>query len=103
MRRVTFYTRVDCHLCHEALDVVRLAREQEPFDLVVLDLDREAPADKRAAYDWEVPVIELEGRKIAKYRIDAPRLLRLLRASPSAGEDAPEPPAPGSEFARPPR
>lgn len=82
MRTITFYTRVDCHLCHDALDVVRAAQAEEPFHLVVLDLDREAPADKRAAYDWEVPVIELDGRKVAKARIDAARLLRLLRDAP---------------------
>ena len=79
MKTVTFYTRVDCHLCHDALAVVERVRASEPFDLVVLDLDREAPPEKRAAYDWEVPVVELEGRKIAKYSVDADRLLRLLR------------------------
>ena len=79
MKTVTFYTRVDCHLCHDALHVVERVRAVEPFELVVLDLDREAPPEKRAAYDWEVPVVELEGRKIAKYSVDADRLLRLLR------------------------
>ncbi len=79
MKTVTFYTRVDCHLCHDALAVVERVRAVEPFELVVLDLDREAPPEKRAAYDWVVPVVELEGRKIAKYSVDADRLLRLLR------------------------
>ncbi|MFO0592106.1 MAG: glutaredoxin family protein [Polyangiaceae bacterium] len=79
MKTITFYTRVDCHLCHEALAVVERARSEEPFDLVVLDLDREAPPEKRAAYDWEVPVVELDGRKIAKGRVDKERLLRRLR------------------------
>jgi len=79
VKTVTFYTREDCHLCHDALAVVLQAREQHPFTLVVLDLDREAPAEKRAAYDWEVPVVELDGKKVAKYRIEAERLLRLLR------------------------
>jgi glutaredoxin len=77
--KITFYTRDGCHLCDVALAVVEAARAEEPFELAVIDLDREAPADKRAAYDWEVPVIELDGRKIAKYAIDGARLLRLLR------------------------
>jgi glutaredoxin len=77
--KITFYTRDGCHLCDVALAVVEAVRAEEPFELAVIDLDREAPADKRAAYDWEVPVIELDGRKIAKYAIDAARLLRLLR------------------------
>jgi len=45
----------------------------------VVVLDRAAPPEKRAAYDWEVPVVELDGRKIAKYTVDPARLLRLLR------------------------
>jgi glutaredoxin len=79
MKTLTFYTRVACGLCHKAMEVVEQVREEEPFDLVVLDLDREAPPEKLAAYDWEVPVLELDGKKIAKYRIEAERLLRLLR------------------------
>jgi glutaredoxin len=75
---LTLYTRDGCHLCEEALVVLdRLAAERS-FELVVLDLDREAPDDKRRLYDHEVPVVELDGRKIMKYRIDEGRLLRLL-------------------------
>ncbi|MEZ4295464.1 MAG: glutaredoxin family protein [Polyangiaceae bacterium] len=79
MKTLTFYTRAGCHLCDDALAVVETVRAEEPFHLRILDLDSDAPPDKRAAYDWEVPVLELEGRKIAKYTIEAPRLLRLLR------------------------
>ena len=79
MKTLTFYTRADCHLCHDALAVVERAREQHPFTLAVLDLDRDAPAEKRAAYDWDIPVLELEGKKIAKHSVDLARLLRHLR------------------------
>jgi glutaredoxin len=76
---VTLYTRKTCSLCDKMHAVVDRVRAEEPFDLRVVDLDTEAPADKRAAYDWEVPVLEIDGRKLAKYRIDEERLLRLLR------------------------
>ncbi len=78
MARITFYTREDCHLCHDALEAVARVRGAHPFELAVVDLDREAPADKRAAYDWEVPVLELDGRKIMKLRVDEARLARLV-------------------------
>lgn len=81
MKTVTFYTRQGCHLCDDALAAVEAARAEAPFTLVVVDLDREAPPDKRAAYDWEVPVVEIDGRKIAKYTVDAARLVRLVRDS----------------------
>lgn len=79
MARLDFYTRKDCHLCDEALAVLSRIRRRHPFELNLIDLDTEAPADKRQAYDWEVPVIELDGRKIMKYRVDEARLLRLLQ------------------------
>lgn len=81
MKRVTLFTRESCHLCDVALAALERAREGHPFVLEVIDLDREAPHDKRTAYDWEVPVVELEGRKVMKYRVDEARLQRLLAAA----------------------
>lgn len=78
--RVTLYTRVECELCDEAKEALLEVRRAIPFALELVDLDHEAPPDKRAAYDWEVPVVELEGRKIMKYRVDRARLARLLSA-----------------------
>jgi glutaredoxin len=79
-RTVTLYTRHDCHLCEVAHQALERVRAQSPFQLEVVDLDRQASADKRAAYDVEVPVVELDGRKVMKYHVDEARLLRLLAA-----------------------
>lgn len=78
MAKITLFTREDCHLCEVAYSELEHVRAIHPFHLEVVDLDREAPEVKRAAYDWEVPVIELDGRKIMKFRVEGPRLLRLL-------------------------
>ncbi len=83
MKTVTFYTRDNCHLCDEALELVERVRQTEPFELVLVDLDREASPDKKTAYDWDIPVIEIDGRKLMKHRVDEGRLLRLLQASPT--------------------
>jgi glutaredoxin len=77
---VTLFTRKECCLCDKAYAALARVREGHPYDLVVVDLDAEAPAEKKAAYDLEVPVVELEGKKIMKYRVDEARLLRLLRS-----------------------
>ncbi|MFO0762959.1 MAG: glutaredoxin family protein [Byssovorax sp.] len=76
--QVTIYSRERCHLCDEAHEALLRVQKDHPFDLAVIDLDREAPEDKRKAYDWEVPVVELDGRKVMKYRVDEARLARLL-------------------------
>ncbi len=78
MKTVTLYTRERCHLCDVAKEALERARLALPFELCIVDLDHEAPAEKRAAYDWDVPVVELDGRKIMKHRVDETRLLRLI-------------------------
>ena len=77
-RTVTLFTRESCHLCHVAADALERLRAAHAFDLAIVDLDREAPPEKRLAYDLEVPVIELDGKKVMKYRVDEARLVRLL-------------------------
>jgi len=81
VKAVTLFTRHDCHLCDEARRALDRVRAEHPFELSIVDLDREASTEKRAAYDWEVPVVEVEGRKVFKYRIDEARLIRLLGES----------------------
>jgi glutaredoxin len=81
MRRITLFTREDCHLCEEAHAALERARARVPFHLAIVDLDREADPERRRLYDWEVPVVELDGRKIMKYRVDEARLLRLLASA----------------------
>jgi hypothetical protein len=78
MAQITLFSRAECHLCDVAYEVLLRVQREQPFNLVVLDLDREAAPDKRTAYDWEVPVVELDGRKIMKYEVDEARLRRLL-------------------------
>lgn len=80
MKVVTFFTRDGCHLCHDALAVLERIRGDRPFELQIVDLDRDASPEKRSLYDWEVPVVELDGRKIMKYHVDEARLVRLLDA-----------------------
>ncbi len=76
--RLTLYTRQACHLCDVAKAELDRIRAAHPFELEVVDLDRDASPEKRRAYDWEVPVLELDGRKIMKYHVEEARLVRLL-------------------------
>ena len=78
MGRITLYSRAGCHLCDVALTTLEPFRSRGEISIEVVDLDREALPEKLAAYTNEVPVIELEGRKIMKYRVDTERLRRLL-------------------------
>jgi hypothetical protein len=67
-RPVVLVTRLGCHLCDEALDLLRsLGHEPE-----LADVD----ADDRLhdLYDWRVPVVLLGDRVVAEGRISLEQL-----------------------------
>lgn len=70
---LVFVTRQGCHLCDEALALVReLGHEPE-----LVDVD----ADDRLhdLYDWRVPVLLLDERVVAEGKFERATLLRQLR------------------------
>ncbi|MEI8254375.1 MAG: glutaredoxin family protein [Deltaproteobacteria bacterium] len=71
--RVTLYTRVRCHLCDVAKEVIDTVRLDRAFDLDVIDIDTDPGLV--AKYGTEVPVILVNGRKAFKYRVE-PAALR---------------------------
>jgi glutaredoxin len=79
---VVFYTRRRCCLCDEALAVVTGVQRAHPFSLEVVDIDGDDALRER--YDEKVPVIVVDGRLHAKYRVDAQRFERRLRSAEAA-------------------
>lgn len=77
MIRVTLYSRPGCHLCDEMKAVIERVRAATPFEIEEIDISREA--DLEARYGVEIPVVEIAGRRVAKYRITEAELLRALR------------------------
>ena len=80
--RVELYSRKACHLCDEAKEVIERARRVVQFDLAVLDVDSDPELARR--YGTEVPVILVDGRKHAKYRLDEPIFVERLRRGRAA-------------------
>jgi glutaredoxin len=76
---VTLYTRVGCHLCDEAKQVLETARRGTDFVLEVIDIDQDTGL--RKLYNEEVPVVTINGRKSFKYRVDGQELFRKLAAA----------------------
>jgi predicted thioredoxin/glutaredoxin len=69
---VVLVTRQGCHLCDEALSVLR-ALGVEP-ELRDVDADEEL----YALYDWRVPLVMVDGRVVAEGRIDKDEMRRAL-------------------------
>jgi glutaredoxin len=73
---VTLYTRPGCHLCEEAKAQIAplLAAAGARLREVNIDADPEL----RARHDYDVPVIFLGARKVAKHRVDLAQFKRQL-------------------------
>jgi hypothetical protein len=91
MKEVVFYTRERCCLCDTALDVVEAVRRGTSFSLTVVDVDSDP--ELVARYGDKVPVVVVDGRIHAKYRVDAADFARRL-AAPSFpnSSDSPDDP-----------
>ena len=76
--RVTLYTRVGCHLCEAAREVVQrvCADLGEAFDEVDIDTDPQL----RQRFTDEVPVTFVDGRQHDFWRVDERRLREALHA-----------------------
>jgi hypothetical protein len=76
--RVTIYSRPGCHLCDEMKAVVTRVADRVPLDVEEIDISGDAALESRYALD--IPVLMVDGRKAAKYRITEDELRRLIVA-----------------------
>jgi glutaredoxin len=76
--RVLLYTRQGCHLCDEAKELLHKLESEERFELAIIDVDDNE--ELRAEFNYDVPVIYIDGRKAFKHRIDARKFLKSLRS-----------------------
>ncbi|MGI8762219.1 MAG: glutaredoxin family protein [Jatrophihabitantaceae bacterium] len=69
--QVTLITRVGCHLCQEAEQVLRRLSGELGFGYAELDVDSDAA--RRAEYSDRVPVILIDGREHGYWRVEDAR------------------------------
>ncbi len=79
MTRVTLYTKPGCHLCEAVEQVIARVRKKQPFDLEIRNIDDSA-ADL-ARYHAEIPVVLVNGREIARYRLSTAEFEAALGAA----------------------
>ncbi|MGP9681938.1 MULTISPECIES: glutaredoxin family protein [unclassified Brachybacterium] len=78
--RILYLTREGCHLCDDALPVVRAEADRVGSTVEVRDIDEDETL--RADWDYDVPVIIVDGAVHAKYRVDAEQLRTALAKRP---------------------
>jgi hypothetical protein len=73
MRTVTLYTKPDCCLCDEALEVIGRVRRDHPFELEKVNIDTDASLTAR--YGERIPVVLVDGVEQFVYRVDEETLV----------------------------
>ncbi len=76
--RVTFYSRVGCHLCDDARAVVARVCADLGESFVEVDVDSDPALEDR--FGEEVPVTFVDGRQHDFWRVDEGRLRAALGA-----------------------
>lgn len=84
---VEFLTRENCGLCDTARTVVDsvLADLPETIDAQLSVIDIDSDAQLQAKYDWDVPVVLINGRQHSFHRVDPKRFAHALRAAYERG------------------
>jgi hypothetical protein len=81
---LTIYSRPECHLCEDMKAIVRRVLAgtdhggHETTTLVEIDIS--GNSDLEARYGVEVPVLLVNGKKAAKYRVTEEELRKRLEA-----------------------
>ena len=75
---LTVLGKPDCHLCHVMADAVR--RTIADLHATVVERDVRDDPDMYARYRYEIPVLLLEGRELARHRVDETALRAELLA-----------------------
>jgi glutaredoxin len=74
----TLYTRPGCHLCETMHDTVAPVAAELGASVDLVDISSDP--DLEARYGLEIPVLFVNGRKAAKYRISTGDLRRHLQS-----------------------
>jgi glutaredoxin len=77
LHEVVLYTRQGCELCEHAKDAIAAARREVEFAYREVDIDSDAALF--AAHRYDIPVIEIDGRRAFKHRVEPAALRERLR------------------------
>jgi glutaredoxin len=80
--RLTIYSRPGCHLCDEMKSLVHRISAQQSSDhaIAVDEIDISSDSALLDRYGLEIPVLMIDGKKVAKYRVSETELTQMIRA-----------------------
>jgi glutaredoxin len=84
--RLTIYSKPGCHLCDDMKSLVHrvIATHVNAATITLDEIDISTDPVLLDRYGLEIPVLMIDGKKVAKYRVSEPQLRRMVAAR--AGE-----------------
>ena len=76
MRQVVLYKKPGCHLCDYARTAILAAQRQIDFEFREIDIGLDA--ELFDLYKFDIPVVEIDGRRAFKHRVDLEALKEKL-------------------------
>lgn len=80
MIAIAIYSRPGCHLCEEMKAVVQKVARRENAPVTIDEIDISTDPSLESRYGLEIPVLMVDGKKTAKYRVTEDEVTRMLRA-----------------------
>ena len=77
-RRITVYSKPDCHLCVEAIATLEAMQAELGFELRELDI--EAEEELHRAYFERIPVVCIDGVEVCELFVDEPLVRERLES-----------------------
>ena len=77
--RLTIYSKPGCHLCDVMKDVIHRVIDHQA-DIALEEIDITTDPALIDLYGTDIPVLMIDGDKVAKHRITDQELLRMIRA-----------------------
>jgi thiol-disulfide isomerase/thioredoxin len=82
----TLYSKPGCHLCDDMKVVIHRVMQFTHTPIALEEIDITTDPDLEARYGMEIPVLLVDGRKAAKYRVTEAELRRIVEGrDPRAG------------------
>ncbi len=78
MSVVSVYSKPDCHLCAEAVQVLRRLQGELGFELRELDIGADEALQR--AYFERIPVVAVDGEELCEYVVDEHSLRERLES-----------------------
>ena len=75
--RIDIYSKPDCSLCEKAKQIILQVQKRIPFEIREINIEEDRTLFEKFQYD--IPVIFIDGRKAFKHRLSSEELEGRLR------------------------